>query len=102
MRDVPPAAGTPLPHLQAVHPQDGPPLPLDQQLRRRVEPEVLPAVPLLRRRPRRILHPPRRPLVVRGVPAVPQGHHEQAGKHGRSTRDSILISTYSISLSDLS
>ena len=79
MRDVPSAPGAPLPDLQEVHPQDGPPLSLDQQLRGRVEPEVLPAVPLLRRRPLRLLHPPRGRLVVRRVPAVPQGHHEQAG-----------------------
>lgn len=83
VRDVPAAPGAPLPDLQAVHPQDGPPLSLDQQLRGRVEPEVLPAVPLLRRRPLRLLHPPRGRLVVLGVPAVPQGHHEQAGTKTR-------------------
>ena len=86
VRDVPAAPCAPLPDLQAVHPQDGPPLSLDQQLRGRVEPEVLPAVPLLRRRPLRLLHPPRGRLVVLRVSAVPQRHHEQAGTDQSATR----------------
>jgi len=56
VRDVPAAARAPLPRVPALRAPHGPPLPLDQQLRGGMEPEVLPAVPVLHSRAVRLLH----------------------------------------------
>lgn len=66
----------PLLHLQEVRAQHGPSLPLDRQLRGLPEPQVLPALPLLRD-----------PHGARG----PGLHDAAAGRRGRAVHQNALV-----------
>lgn len=78
MRNVPSSEGSPLQDVQALHPADGPSLPLDQQLRRGMESEIFPPVPLLCRTFVGVFDFARGLFLVQSLPGVSEGYLPQA------------------------